>query len=89
KLTGPGPGALLESINVVNADGTAAHAIYTFPEPLNMGFRYPDWSPDGTRVVFGLDEVVRYAGHLFLLEGIGDPAGATLRQLTTGGVYHH
>ncbi len=89
KLTGSGPGALLESINVVNADGAAAHAIYTFPEPLSMGFRYPDWSPDGTRVVFGLDEVVRYTGHLFLLEGIGDPAGATLRQLTTGEVYHH
>jgi len=79
----------LESINVVNADGTGARSLYTFPEPDPRAFEYPDWSPDGTRIVFGLDEVVRLEGHLYLLENLDDPGGATLHQLTTDDSFHH
>ena len=79
----------LESINAVNADGTGAHAIYTFPESFADAFRYPDWSPDGSRTVFGLDRVVRKDGDLYLLENLDAPGGATLRPLTVGTPYHH
>ncbi len=83
---GPGP----REIGIVNADGTGRHAIYTFPESNDDWARisYPDWSPDGTRIVFGLEQVVRLDGHLYLLEKLDDPGGATLRQLTTDDRYN-
>ncbi len=64
------------SIRVVNPDGTGAHEISVADR-----FRYPDWSPDGTRVVFELATEAHYNSHLYLLENIDDPGGPTLRRL--------
>ncbi|NIM49330.1 MAG: hypothetical protein GTO22_08735, partial [Gemmatimonadales bacterium] len=35
---------MIEAISAVNPDGTGAHALYTFPDPVPRHFRYPDWS---------------------------------------------
>ncbi len=68
------------TIRMVNADGTGAQ-IFTFPELPHGWFRYPDWSPDGTRVVFELATAAHNNSHLYLLENIDDPGGPTLRRL--------
>jgi len=77
------------SIDVINADGTGGRSLYVFPPDWQPALRYPDWSPDGSRIVFGLDRAIRTDGDLYLLEDLDAPGGASLRPLTEGTPYHH
>ena len=79
--------ALCDSIRVVNPDGTGMHSLYTFPEPTADHIRWTAWSPDGARIVFEKAGWIHYEAHLWVLEDLDDPGGATLRQLTTDDGY--
>ena len=70
-------------IAVVNADGSNQHMIYAFPGPdLPPSVRWAQWSPDGARILFQMGSAGHGGSHLYLLEDLDDPGGATLRQLT-------
>ncbi len=77
-----------DGIAVVNADGTDQHMIYSFPEPdYPPSARWVQWSSDGERILFQMGDAAHGGCHLYLLENLEDPGGATLRQLTTDDAY--
>jgi len=82
----------LDGIAVVNADGTDQHMLYSFPGPdLPANVVWAQWSPDGARILFQMGSLggdgIPTDNHLYLLENLEDPGGATLRQLTTDDAY--
>jgi len=72
-------------IFIVNADGTALHELAL---PIDTTWGDPDWSPDGTRIVFGSDPI-RYLGPVTRSPSevySARPDGTDLKQLTHLGV---
>ena len=71
---------------VINPDGTGRSVLYTHPDPSPWYILRPQWSPDGTRIVFMVaryDEQREYTeSYLYLAEGVGEPGGPIVRQLT-------
>jgi TolB protein len=69
-----------EDLLVMNADGSGQVGILSRVPPALRAVGAPDWSPDGTRIVFSMSHERSNGRQIFLV----DPDGANLIALTAG-----
>jgi Tol biopolymer transport system component len=76
------------AIWLVNADGSGAHRLRVTPacggasaDPASIACTYPDWSPDGTRIVFARVDANQVNENIYIV----DTDGTDLQQVTNSG----
>jgi Tol biopolymer transport system component len=76
------------AIWLANADGSGAHRLRITPvcgganaDPASIGCSYPDWSPDGTKIVFARVDANHMDKNIYIV----DTDGTDLQQVTKSG----